>query len=456
LSFQSYSEEISIRINANFALVKSECIGIQMFFNDYGKNDTNLERFFHEFEYVEYHLKDVWEESLAKFHDFVATQDDAYFEKAPLTAKNKIKNVLYIFYPRNGYFVTPILLILNILVFVIYAFLSAVVYRIFINNGAPLDSFKSIPAYFGANGRSEVLNGHIWRLITHQFLHGSFMHIFFNMYALVYIGLMVEHKFGSMKFLITYLLSGICGGLLSVTFHDMHYSVGASGAIMGAFGSFLALLVSNAFEKNATKAMLVSTLLICSLMLLNGLSGRTDNWAHVGGLVSGFVIGCILFNDKVNGINLKVSLRYGMVVGLVALCLASFLTLSSNYQPKKFFALETQFKKNSADYAGVYQISTSLPTEERQRRVSDYGIKVWERNKAIVKQMNALELNEEHALIRSYYEKITDKTLAFTKILYLEAADDVPQYRAKLDTAMAQINRIKAEANKNSNRYWGY
>ena len=96
ISFQSYSEEISIRIHGNFAVVKSECVGIQMFFNDYGKNDLNLEKFFHEFEYVEFHLKDVWEESLSKFHQLIATQDDHYFEKAPLATKNKIKNVFFL------------------------------------------------------------------------------------------------------------------------------------------------------------------------------------------------------------------------------------------------------------------------------------------------------------------------------------------------------------------------
>jgi rhomboid protease GluP len=102
ISFQSYSEEVSIRIHGNFAVVKSECVGIQMWFNDYGKNDLNLEKFFHEFEYVQYHLQNIWDESLATFHALIATQDDTYFDKAPLTAKNKIKNILYLFFSSKG------------------------------------------------------------------------------------------------------------------------------------------------------------------------------------------------------------------------------------------------------------------------------------------------------------------------------------------------------------------
>lgn len=456
LSFQSYSEEISIRINANFALVKSECIGIQMFFNDYGKNDANLEKFFHEFEYVEYHLKDIWDESLAKFHEFIATQDDDYFEKAPLTAKNKIKNVLYLFYPHKGYLVTPILIIVNIIAYGIFAFGSAFMYRILYKSGASFDLIEKVPSYFGANSRELVLKGQVWRLITHQFLHGSLLHLFFNMYALAYIGLMVENKLGWKKYFAVYILSGICGGLLSIIFHEINYSIGASGAILGLFGAFLALLLNNLFEKNASRAMLVSTLLVCALMLLNGLRGNTDNWAHVGGITSGFLICFVLITDKIGQVVIKPQLRFATAITVVIVFSATVLIFTPNYEPKKFFALEKAFKKNSEDYAGVYSISTRLPIEERLRRVDDYGVKVWERNKQIVKQMNALKLNEEHSLIRSYYEKITNKTLAFTKLLYLEAADDVPQYRVKLDTTMAQINRLKEEANNNSNRHWGY
>ncbi|RZK55738.1 MAG: rhomboid family intramembrane serine protease [Pedobacter sp.] len=456
LSFQSYSEEISIRINANFALVKSECIGIQMFFNDYGKNDANLENFFHEFEYVEYHLKDIWDESLAKFHEFIATQDDDYFEKAPLTAKNKIKNVLYLFYPHKGYLVTPILIIVNIIAYGIFAFGSAFIYRILYKSGASYDLIEKVPSYFGANSRELVLKGQVWRLITHQFLHGSLLHLFFNMYALAYIGLMVENKLGWKKYFAVYILSGICGGLLSIIFHEINYSIGASGAILGLFGAFLALLLNNSFEKNASKAMLVSTLLVCALMLLNGLRGNTDNWAHVGGITCGFLICFILITEKIGGVFIKPQLRFATAIAVVIVFSAIVLTFTTNYEPKKFFALEKAFKKNSEDYAGVYSISTRLPIEERLRRVDDYGVKVWERNKQIVEEMNALKLNEEHSLIRGYYEKITNKTLAFTKLLYLEAADDVPQYRVKLDTTMAQINRLKEEANNKSNRHWGY
>jgi rhomboid protease GluP len=201
ISLQSYSEEISIRIDNNFAIFKSECVGIQMLFTDYGKNSLNMEKFFHEFEYVEFHLKDAWEESLAKFHDFVATQDKDYFEKAPLTAKNKIKNVFYLFLPQKNYMATPILLLLNVACFVVSSIFIELFYRYLTHTTRGPVNFDLIGYYIGASNRDLILNGQFWRLLTYQFLHASFLHIFFNMYALAYIGLMIEHKLGFKKYI---------------------------------------------------------------------------------------------------------------------------------------------------------------------------------------------------------------------------------------------------------------
>lgn len=303
LSVQSYSEEISIRIISNFAVFKSECIGVQLLFTDYGKNQQNLDKFFHEFEYVEYHLKDIWEERLQDFHAHIAQHDDSYLDQAPLKAKNRIKNVLYLFYPQKDYLVTPVIMILNIFLWLAKLFaivgMSAVFHAQLAERSLRgMDILMKVNYYFGVNSRWLTLDGQWWRLLSSQFFHFSLAHLFFNMYALVYIGLMIENKLGSVKTLFIYLLSGTCGALLSVYSHELGFLAGASGAIMGMFGAFLALLLSQAFEKTANKALLISTLILVAYMLLSGFIGenRIDNAAHLGGLVSGFVwvICCII------------------------------------------------------------------------------------------------------------------------------------------------------------------
>ncbi len=453
ISFQSYSEEVSIRIVNNFAIVKSECIGIQMLFNDYGKNAANLEQFFHELAYVEFHLKDIWEDSIAKFQAFVATQDKGYFEKAPLTAKNKIKNVFYLFYPQKGYAVTPILLITNILYFLFFN-LIMVIYGIYMSRINAQDLQIDFGKYIGASSKDLVLGGDFWRLITYQFVHWGIFHIFFNMYALIYIGLMVEHKLGAKKYLTVYILSGICGGLLSILVHDEGYIGGASGSIFGLFGAFLALLANKTFEKNATKAMLISTVTVCAIILLNGLRGRVDNAAHIGGLISGFLICWILINENIGNWRIKSVWRYATTGIITLVFAASIYLLAPAYQSNKFLTLEEEFKQNTIAYSKLYRLNNDMPTLYKLKFVRTNGIEVWQRNLDIVDRMRDLELDEKEARIRSDYEKITKKTLLFTRFFYEECKDNDKSFKKEMDSVMAEINNIKLEANNRGERFW--
>lgn len=113
------------------------------------------------------------------------------------------------------------------------------------------------------------------------------------MYALVYIGLLLEPHLGTVRFFIAYLLAGIGGSLASLWWNDYMVAVGASGAIFGMYGVFLALLLSKALDKNIQRAFLTSTLVFVIYMVLNALKKETniDNAAHFGGLLTGLIFG---------------------------------------------------------------------------------------------------------------------------------------------------------------------
>ena len=446
ISFQSYTEEISIRIHGNFAVVKSECVGIQMLFNDYGKNDLNLEKFFNEFEYVQFHLQDIWEESLSAFHTLIATQDDAYFEKAPLTAKDKIKNILYLFLPQKGYLVTPILVILNIIYYGVTLLFITLVFKLRSEDAIITEVITNGYLNLGANSRELVLEGQIWRLITHQFIHLNLSHVFFNLYALIYIGLMVENKLGSAKFLFTYLLSGICGGLVSIIFHKFGFMAGASGAIMGIFGAFMALIVSNAFEKNASRALLISTVVVTAIMLLNGISGNVDNSAHIGGLVSGFVICYLLFNEKLGSWKITSGLQYGLTSMIVVVFAAAVLTLTPNYQNRKFYKLQFTFDQNITDFNKVYSIPRDLSKAEKVKMIEQYGIQVWRKNKQIVAEMKKLKLEKKESYRRDFDGKITNLAIKISELLYREYLEETSRYRDEIEQLTDEVNIVRGEA----------
>ena len=140
----------------------------------------------------------------------------------------------------------------------------------------------------GANYGPLVKDGQIWRIITCVFLHAGIFHLACNMYALYVVGPRVEDFFGKIKFLLIYLISGICGSLLSIGLNDKVVSVGASGAIFGLFG---ALLYFGYAYRGYIGAMVKSQILpvvFLNLMLSFMIPG-IDMWGHIGGLIGGVI-----------------------------------------------------------------------------------------------------------------------------------------------------------------------
>ncbi|MGX5689429.1 rhomboid family intramembrane serine protease [Arcticibacter tournemirensis] len=147
----------------------------------------------------------------------------------------------------------------------------------------------------GANFRPKVEDGEWWRLFTCLFLHGGVMHLLFNMYGLLFAGVFLEPMLGRVRFLLFYLLAGLVSSLSSIWWYEAIVSVGASGAIFGLYGIFLTLLSTNLFPKDFRKAMLLNTGIYVGLNLIMGMAGGIDNAAHIGGLLSGALIGLLLY-----------------------------------------------------------------------------------------------------------------------------------------------------------------
>jgi rhomboid protease GluP len=208
-----------------------------------------------------------------------------FFESGQQSNKKEFKDLIEFLKPKEGYFITPILIYLNIGIFLIMAFA-----------GLGFISFKTKDLLeWGANYRPITTNGQWWRLLTNTFLHGGLMHVVANMYGLLFVGIFLEPLLGKTKYLILYLLTGILASCASLWWYDATGSVGASGAIFGLYGIFLALLLTKVFPPDFGKAFLASTLVFIGYNLLMGLTGGIDNAAHIGGLLSGFIIGLILY-----------------------------------------------------------------------------------------------------------------------------------------------------------------
>jgi membrane associated rhomboid family serine protease/Flp pilus assembly protein TadD len=190
-------------------------------------------------------------------------------------------------------------------------------------SGPSLDFTGQVEVHFGANFGPYTLSGDWWRLVTYMFLHGGLMHIAFNMWCLWDLGALCESLYGRWTFACIYLITGIAGGLASVAWNPGVLSVGASGAIFGLAGALLASFYLGEFSvpKVAIQGTLRSLLFFVGFNVLFGavVSG-VDNACHVGGLISGLILGALIARVAPQHDDL---LRRVGVLGVVALALAA-------------------------------------------------------------------------------------------------------------------------------------
>ncbi len=224
-------------------------------------------------------------------------------------------NPLKIFLPVEGYFITPLLLITNILVFVLMGIAGADL----------LDPGSRVIHEWGGNFGPAIRQGEWWRLISAVFVHIGIVHLLANMLTLGFIGFALEPLLGRARFLTAYLLSGITGGLLSMSVHPHIISAGASGAIFGMFGVFLAVLSTSLTEAKMRNVAFPSMVLYVLYQLAAGMKDGVDNAGHLGGLLGGLVIGYALYPSLKNPDSRDLKFQTLAVLGIIVVLLAAWV-----------------------------------------------------------------------------------------------------------------------------------
>jgi len=139
-----------------------------------------------------------------------------------------------------------------------------------------------------------VQRGELWRLITSMFLHGGWLHWLANSWALYQLGTLYEVLFGSKRFALIYFSTGIIAGVAS-SMYNHGPAVGASGAVFGIMGAFIFSIIRSPLYRHQpwTRSLIAQLVFWIVVNLAIGYLPFIDNVAHIGGLVSGLLLGLI-------------------------------------------------------------------------------------------------------------------------------------------------------------------
>jgi membrane associated rhomboid family serine protease len=193
--------------------------------------------------------------------------------------------------------------------------------------GGPQALFNPSPEILfdmGAMQPIAVADGQFWRLFTAMFLHVGLLHVALNAYFFWLFGRMVEATFGRTWMVLIYVVAGFLASVASYAFGPVTtLAVGASGAISGVFGAFIAYNYRRRqHAMNAANLRLALTVIVLNAVIAIGYSS-IDWRAHVGGLVAGFALGYLA--DSSGPARQRAVVRFAGVATLVVIGIALVL-----------------------------------------------------------------------------------------------------------------------------------
>ena len=418
----STDAEIKIKIEDGIATIRSASIGSELM--DWGRNKKNIANFISTFEALKPTLtKEELNVKYLALNDQLVSPEDDLLKLHRGSTNEENSGFFSIFKPTQGFFVTPILLDINVLIFILMAMSGVNI----------LQPTSESLLNWGANFKPMTLDGEWWRLIANCFLHIGIFHLLMNMYALLYIGVLLEPHLGRTRFILAYLLTGITASIASLWWNDLTISAGASGAIFGMYGVFLAMLTTNLIEKTARKALLMSIVIFVGYNLVNGVKEGIDNAAHIGGLIGGLVIGYAFIPSLRKPEEER--LKFG-TIGLLSIVILVFSFVVYKKLPNDIGIYDSKIKDfvSMEEMAlDVFNLPSNTPNDKILYGIKDKGIHYWNENIKLLESFNDLELPVEIRTRNKLLKEYCELRIKSYELLYKTISEDTNQYQSQLE-----------------------
>ena len=349
----------------------------------------------------------------------------------------------------SNLYVTYGIIGINVLVFILMA----------INGAGIMEPNSYVHINWGSNFTPLTLSGDWWRLVSNIFLHFGIIHLAMNMYCLYTVGVYLEPMLGKVKYTTAYLCTGVLASIASLWWHKEGVnSAGASGAIFGLYGLFLALLTTSLIPKQVRQPLLQSIGIFVAYNLLYGIKSGVDNAAHVGGLVSGFIIG-YLYAYGIKKEKLGTTLKWIAPAVIIITVAGAYTYIDQNkvsdtvrattlsaikgasYQDnEKFNDRLAEFDKihNFVD-SSVY--NGSLTNEQLENKINEIALPQWKKAEEVIAASKAYDISPE-------FHNKAEKLLQYINLRKSEGETILEIiHSGKQDEGMPTLDSIRTKSN---------
>lgn len=452
-TWKTNSQQIIVGASDNEFMVSSEMVHGESF-DATGKNTKNIETFRSAFDELKNNLSlQVLEDNIKSINTLRAnTSIKVEEEQREAEEVNKAMNIY-----GNNLYATYGIIAANCIVFILMALDGA---GIFNANGL-------VHLKWGSNFAPLTLSGDWWRLISNIFIHFGIFHLAMNMYTLYMAGIYLEPMLGKLKFIAAYFCTGVLASLASLWWHtEPVNSAGASGAIFGMYGLFLALLTTSIVPKKVRDTLLKSIGIFVIYNLAFGMQGGIDNSAHIGGLVSGLLIGYTYTFSIKKEQQKQQAVSWIIFVIIIVSAAVTYSYLSTHISSEETRAkVLAELKANDfkdtelfnekynafvelQDKALAVYNDTTLSDAAKRDQLMEKSLPYWSKAELLAQEMQSLDVSPEFLqkglVVKEYIELRKKELFVMQQILSGNNSDSV---NSNLQVLNNSINRKVSEMN---------
>lgn len=426
-SLRSWNEQVSVTPTEDGELeLFSFSTGAQVL--DFGRNRQNIRRL----------VEAITQTGLTISPEILADIPEEPLATAPQLSRNRqvVKGPFGVFRPVSGYYITPVIIGLNVIIYLLLALVT--LYQ----GGAWWMIDTGLLEAFGANYKEVTLFGQPWRLLSAAFLHADLLHLFFNMYGIMICGVYLEPLLGKWRYLLLYLSCAIVSGLGSLWWYDITPSIGASGAMFGLFGFILMLLLRRLLPPGERRALLISIGIYIILRLsLVFFTNRIDHAAHISGMICGMLMALLLYPGLIDPSRRATSTRVA-TSAILALILAVYFTLPRDVSI--YIAKVETLGYNFTMAQGSYSV---VSEEARKKWLRNFGIYYMDENLRIMDEIDSLSLSrdarERNRIMRRLF--VTQRNMFAYSYRTLREGGNA--YDKQIIDALQELGRIRKQLN---------